>query len=61
MLLFSFTFYFKYMLNLQFRACNDDFVGARLHDTQSELKLIRAFALVKVSHLCKVTSLLAVE
>ena len=61
MLLFFFTFYCKRMLNLQFRNCNDDFVGARLHDTESELKLVGTFALVKVSHLCQVTSLLAVE
>ena len=40
MQLFSFAFYFKYMLNLQFKVCNDDFLSARLHETQSELKSV---------------------
>ena len=61
MQLFSLAFYFKYMLNLQFRVCNDDFLSARLYETQSELKPVRAFALVKVSLLYKITSVPAVE
>ena len=61
MQLFSFTFYFKYVLNLQFRVCNDDFLSARLHETQNEFKPVQAFALVRVSLLFKVTSVPAVE
>ena len=45
MQLFSFGFYFKYVLNLQFKVCNDDFLSARLHETQSELKPVWAYAL----------------
>ena len=29
---------FKYMGNLQFGVCNDNFLSARLHKTQSELR-----------------------
>ena len=33
-----FCFLFQYMLILQFRVCNDDFLSAPLHETQSEIK-----------------------
>ena len=45
MWLFYFAFYFKCMLNLQFKVCNDDFLSACLHETQSELNPVWAYAL----------------